>query len=262
MKQILLLFALIGLVLSSCTSEETSSDETPSLPPDCLVVTVRDFIDGEKDDTRHYTHDSQGRVVRVDYEAGNLTRFLTFSYEANKIIIGGAPFGNATYEYELDDKGRIVKYSSVTISGEATFSYNQEGYLAEMHYLEWPYSARTTFSYVSGNLHTVTERESVNSEPERVMKTHILEYIEERADYNNSYLTPLHSLGFSHSVLGNYFGKASKNLIGKHVVSQPGTTDATRINSYIKDGKGRITLVRSLLPSNAVLEKTITYTCK
>lgn len=249
-------------MLSSCTSDETSSDDNPSLPPDCLVVNVRDFIEGEKDDNRQYSYDSQGRLVRIDYHVNNSDNLDIFTYEANRILISSGTYNPVVVELYLDEKGRVVKSSSDVSGYEATYSYNKEGYLIEVHELNWPYSKRTTFSYLAGNLHTVTERASVNGEPERVVRTHVLEYTEERADYNNTFFTPLNSFIFTRHVLGTYFGKASKNLIRKQTATLFDHPSATRTYTYIKDGKDRIATILVQLPNNnTVLEKTITYTC-
>src|SRR5688572_17207974 len=115
MKKVLLSMLLTVTVLSSCKKSPPLVNQTHG-----CKITVFETVGTE---TFFFTYDDLGRVTRRNYDSKESSKYTTFTYEPDRIVV--VDFIYAPETYYLDAKGRIVK------QGHFTFKYNNEGYLIE-----------------------------------------------------------------------------------------------------------------------------------
>lgn len=245
MRYFTLLAALIGLLLSSC-----SSDETPI--PECGVATVTyqsTLLMGPE----YHTYDSKGRVKRIDINDRNSEYYQEYSYEADRVLVTGTTIKEDPYVYFLDEKGRIKN------AFNSTYSYDTEGYLSEIYSVSGEQYSRVTFTYVDGNLHSIhTITTYATRQPTEY--TQVFEYTEELAEGLVA-LNPLNDTKHGRGVLSNYLGKASKNLVAKKILIEAPWEDQVTPYTYTRDELGRVISVHRLIDNIIPADKFITYSC-
>lgn len=242
---------IFTVLFISCSKLNNASPQT-----DCLAESLSEIYNGATTSAFFYTYDDQGRVTRMDYDSRSSNKYESITYSADKIVISGTALGNGTAVYELDANKRVTRYGSPT-----TFTYNIEGYLAKIVENNGPHVTNITFNYQNGNLVRI-DQVLTGAAPQPITNTVLLEYDEAQPNISIPYSDPVHSFATSRSYLGAHFGKASKNLVKKETIKSSSMADYTRTHTYIRDAKGNITTIRTLVSDGRVGEKRLTYTCK
>ena len=158
-----------GLTLSSCSDNDDNHDEDPMLQKKVSQVSVYEKQDDNYfiSKTNSYTYNDQGKIIQKKlffYVSGiaRLQESYDFSYSERLINVINKTYPNDTNhkvvindtDYELDDKGRIVRGTDYSYyEGESRensdepeiskFSYNEQGQLTTYEFgdiycvLEW-----------------------------------------------------------------------------------------------------------------------------
>jgi hypothetical protein len=158
-----------GLTLSSCSDNDDNHDEDPMLQKKVSQVSVYEKQDDNYfiSKTNSYTYNDQGKIIQKKlffYVSGiaRLQESYDFSYSERLINVINKTYPNDTNhkavindtDYELDDKGRIVRGTDYSYhEGEtrensdepeiSKFSYNEQGQLTTYEFgdiycvLEW-----------------------------------------------------------------------------------------------------------------------------
>lgn len=221
----------------------------------CIVASFSEIYNGSVSRAYYYTYDNQGRVSRVDFDTKPSATYETYTYETNKIIVSGTALGNGTSVYDLDADGRVVR------NGSSTFTYNSQGYLARASDVNGPHSTSITFFYQDENLVRVEQVGNYGGPPP-VTTTLLYEYDQSELAGEVPPANPISNFGSSRTILAPYFGKGSKNLLKKETAKTSNYPDETRTHTYIRDSKGNITTVRTVVSDGRVGEKRLTYTCQ
>ena len=242
---------VLPLLFMACSK---SNDTEESISSTCSLASFREIYNGSTIRAFYYTYDDKGRVSRIDFDSKPSATYETYTYSADRIVVGGTALGNGTSVYELDANGRIVK------NGTTSFTYNSEGYLAQAKEVNGPHSTTITFTFQNGNLVQVNQVGQYGG-PQPVTTTLLYEYDASQTAEATPVGNAVNNFGSSRSVLGMYFGKNSKNLIIKETAKTSNYPDETRSHTYIRDNKGNITTVRTVVSDGRVGEKLLTYTC-
>lgn len=245
-------FTVLTFVLFACSkSNETTETQTSG----CALASLSELYNGATTRAFFYSYDNQGRVSRVDFDARQSTTYETYSYAADRIVVGGTALGNGTAVYNLDANGRVVKY------GQATFTYNSEGYLIKSSETNGPHTTNITYTYQDGNLVRVDQVGNYGG-PQPVITTVLYEYDEQQAIPSIPPGNPINNFGSSRSVLGAYFGKGSKNMVKKETAKNGTSADEIRTHTYTRDDKGNITKIKTDVSDGRTGERHLTYNCK
>jgi hypothetical protein len=246
------LWFLLSVFLSACSKTKENTETKPS---GCTLTSLRELFQGTTTRAFFYTYDSQGRVSRIDFDQKTSATYETYTYSADKIIVGGTALGGGTSEYVLDGKGRVIR------NGSMTFQYNSEGYLAQAAEVNGPHSTTLTFTYQAGNLSRVDQVGHYGG-PQPVTTILLYEYDLSQIGGGAAAANPINSFGTSRSVLGAYFGKSSKNLVTKETAKTSNFADEVRTHTYLRDNKGNITTIKTIVSDGRVGEKQLAYSCQ
>lgn len=243
---------VLTLLLISCSKGNENKETQPS---GCALTSLSELYNGAITRAFFYSYDNQGRVSRIDFDTRQSATYETYTYAADKIVVGGTALGNGSAVYELDGNGRVIKY------GSATFTYNNEGYLVRSSEVNGPHSTNITYTYQNGNLVRVDQVGHYGG-PQPVTTTILYEYDETPAIRSIPPGDPLNNFGSTRSVLGAYFGKGSKNMVKKEIAKNNTAADETRTHTYTKDDKGNISFIKTVVSDGRVGEKQLTYSCR
>jgi len=209
-----------------------------------------------------FTYDDQGRVARRNYNSKESSRYTTFTYESDRIVVADFMYGQITYY--LDSKGRIVK------QGDFTFKYNNEGYLIECAEIRKDLKYIESYSYENGNLIAITgfRQISGSSSNSSVSLSYNNESSQDVSAIAHSYPGYFSFLGPFKGELLPFFGKLSKNLIAKYTYKKDAAPEQVVTYSYYKYSNGRIYSVDRHVSGrtdgfyNSDSNYKITYECK
>lgn len=241
-------FITLTLLFISCSK---SDDSTTS---GCTLASLTELYNGATVRAYYYTFDNQGRVSRIDFDSKPSSNYETYTYSADKIVVGGAAPGNGTSVYELDASGRVTR------NGTTTFTYNAEGYLTQSYSVNGPHTTTIHYHYHDGNMVHVEQVGNYGG-PQPVITTLLFEYDAAQAVRSIPPGDPINLFGSTREVLGSYFGKGSKNLVKKQTAKTTGYPEETRTHTYTRDDKGYITTVTTLVSDGRVGVKQLAYTC-
>ena len=252
MSRLFKLFYLLLLVLffAACSKSDDNPTQTTS---GCTLESLKEVFGGNVTGAFYFTYDNQGRVARVDYDTRNSTKFETYTYSSDRIVVSGTALGNGTAVYELDGSGKVIKY------GNATFSYNSDGYLVKMVDVNGPNSTTANYIYQNGNL-VKLDQVGQYGLPQPVNNSVIYEYDLSQSS-SSAPGDPITFTATHRPGLGKYFGKGSANLVKKEIIRMQNQPEETRVHTYTRDARGNITLV-STATAGGTGQKQFTYTCK
>lgn len=231
MKKILLFaLPLLAMLAVSCEKDGRQNVTDKRVKEIWLA-----YEDGEKELVRSFTYDSEGRVIRTNYDEGV---YETYTYADNAIIATDDDGDDKTI-YRLDNDGYLVKedhYSSYNgperLSSTTEYVYNK-GYLSKAIYKNY---------YESGEVTDEGTDECFWNNGNIVLDSDICEY----SNVANSTSINLEALicgSFSDSPI-KFKGTYSKNLRSKMVVKEYDGAICTYQWDYTLDKDGLPTQVK------------------
>jgi hypothetical protein len=245
------LFTLLILPLFFTACSKTDDNSTPA--PGCTLESLKEVFGGNTTAAFYFTYDNQGRVIRVDYNTKNSTNYEIYTYSTDKIVVSGTALGNGTAVYELDGSGRVIKY------GNATFTYNSDGYLVKMVDVNGPHSTTANYIYQNGNL-VKLDQVGQYGLPQPVNNVVLYEYDLSQSS-SSAPGDPITFTATHRPGLGKYFGKGSANLVKKEIIRMQNQPEETRVHTYTRDANGNIILV-STATAGGTGQKQLAYSCK
>ncbi len=231
MKKILLFaLPLLAMLAVSCEKDGRQNVTDKRVKEIWLA-----YEDGEKEHARSFTYDSEGRVIRTNYDEGV---YETYTYADNAIIATDDDGDDKTI-YRLDNDGYLVKedhYSSYNgperLSSTTEYVYNK-GYLSKAIYKNY---------YESGEVTDEGTDECFWNNGNIVLDSDIFEY----SNVANSTSINLEALicgSFPDSPI-KFKGTYSKNLRSKMVVKKYDGAICTYQWDYTLDKDGLPTQVK------------------
>ncbi|MGN8057756.1 hypothetical protein ACTJKN_15860 [Pedobacter sp. 22163] len=237
--------AVLTIFLLSCSKNKVTPEDVIAGNNSCLADhgVYKSINENESYD---YFYDVDGRLIKIKNNSFGIE--ISYTYSTSEIIV--IEPNNIQY-YKLDEKGRIKNKTSN--KGEnIEYSYNVEGYLTEVKYIDNCNSNLNIiekYSYLNGNLTSYQINDG---------KAIIIEYGSELAVENFFIYEKKINLPFVlYSPLKRFFGKLSKNLPSQKKISSGAET-----YNYAKDVGGNVNklVVKSTDGIDFTIEKN--YTCK
>jgi hypothetical protein len=181
-----------------------------------------------------YKHDASGKLISATSDGETIT------YSTTKIT-GTLENGEKT-ELTLANGRAVSSYMSdffPGVSATRTYAYNADGYLTVIKsYLGNILNSTAELSYTGGNL----TKEKITYAEDGSVETITHEYSAEVAVNAFQMADPLSSI--VDYVPGNYFGKASKNVLKKTITSYSKLSGVdTADYTYVFDSKGNATSI-------------------
>lgn len=250
MKKNLLLVALTLLVFAGCKNDD------PDLPSNCVIngftSLYKDNIFPTETTNVKLAFDSQGRVIKADYEEGADKWSESYQYMTDKIIRSGYGVPDT---YTLTN-GLITKH--VNQQYVAEFIYT-DGYLTKS-IISYPSGTYITnvFTYSNGNLANINTKEN-SATAKNISISYNTDISKSLAGFESPLLLEVNSLAESEDlflVTYGYFGKGSKNLPISY--TEMGSSYPV---TYSKDNNGNYSKIK-ITNSDGYIESTLNYTCQ
>ncbi|NII85800.1 DUF4595 domain-containing protein [Pedobacter sp. SG908] len=210
-----------------------------------------------------YKYDASGKLVSATSD----NETMVYTYSATKIT-GMLPSGEKT-ELTLANGKAVSSYLSdffPGVSATRTYTYNADGYVTVIKsYLLNKLNSTAELSYTGGNLTQI----KVTYAEDGSIETTNYEYSSEIAVNACQMVDPISTI--VDYIPGNYFGKASKNVLKKSVtISSDLINVETEEYSYVFDAKGNATsiVIKSHINNGGSANDTTTttlslvYNCK
>jgi len=252
-----LMIAIVAIIFVAGCKKEINWDAFPN--PDIQIdkpeeknpceLTSFDFYDsGSLTKNWVIFHDNSGLITTV----ADGSNVVTYSYGTNNITTIDSD------DKQIDitlENGRATKIAAVKGNYEI-YTYNNEGYISNIKlYSNSILERNTDLTYDKGNLIKI-EKSKFNNllGDEREVMT--IEYLSDLSDSNIRIIKPWYELVSDFFLPGNFYGKTSKNLIGKITNIRTINSDNfayketdVKSYSYAKDDKGNYNSV-SLVETN------------
>ncbi|MGY3054007.1 YD repeat-containing protein [Pedobacter sp. UYEF25] len=253
-KSKLILSAFVLLSVASCRKAIDQSINLPKVEA-CSVAEITN----SGSEPAYLTYNADGKLTRIDKGSKTSDNFETFSYTATGILThfeypSGSEKITGSSEYTLDGSGRVVSMKAT--NGEVTtFTYDNEGHLAQANQKTSNGTNTITCNWSNGNLTQIIESSGV---------TTTLTYGEEKSSdeivKGISLPSNFTDYGdFDITYLSGYFGKSSINL----VISSTSLQANKNLYSYVKDADGKIVKRIAYQPGTMATSTTeLVYNCK
>lgn len=202
----------------------------------CQLTSLKTDFDALGEVEIGYKYDASGKLISATSDGET----MTYTYSTTKIT-GTLENGEKT-ELTLANGRAISSYMSdffPGVSATRAYTYNADGYLTVVKsYLGNILNSTAELSYTSGNL----TQEKVTYADDASVETITYEYSSEVAVNTYQMADPLSAI--VDYVPGNYFGKASKNVLKKTVTTSSKLSGVdTAEYTYVFDSKGNATSI-------------------
>ncbi len=251
------------LAIASCKKEINWNAFPDPNGNGCKLASLKTDLGTLGEFSINYKYDASGKLVSATSDGET----MVYTYSATKIT-GTLESGEKT-ELTLSNGRAVSGYMSdffPGVSATRTYTYNADGYLTVIKsYLGNNLNSTAELSYTGGNL-TQTK---VTYTTDGSVETTTYEYSGEVAVNAYELVDPLSA--FVDYIPGNYFGKASKNVLKKSVTSSSNMASVdTEEYTYAFDGKGNATSIviknqtkmGGSVADESLATLSLTYNCK